>query len=173
MIEKHTVTIDADKLPVVIPDEGDFEAAEFLDAPALREIGKNLISERAEFAHLAQTKLIYLWKKTGGKSHGKLTLGKVQLASGLVHFFSEADFVVSLSADHLREYGEVPGLLPIKFAEALVYHELCHLGWDAEKGEVVMRAHDFEGFIKEIETYQLWRAELAELRQTMKQVNLL
>lgn len=173
MIEKQIVTIDVDQLPVVIPDEGEFAEAEFLDAPALQVIGKNLISERAEFAHLTKTALIYLWKRAGGKSHGNLTLGKVQLTSGLVHFFSEADFVISLSADHLREYSEMKGMLPVKFAEALIYHELCHLGWDAEKGQVVMRGHQFEGFHKEIESYGLWRSELAELRQTMKQVNLL
>lgn len=172
MIDK-TVTIDSDKLPVMVPGEKEFDGAEFLDARDLHTIGTRLIGEKEEFAHLAQTTIIYLWKQAGGKSHGKETLGKVQVASGLVHFFSESHFVVWLAADHLTKYGEGKGMLPAKFAEALIYHELCHLGWDPEKGEVVMRGHDWEGFHKELEVYGAWRSDLAELKQTMKQLKML
>ena len=160
-------------LPLIVPAETDFDGKEFLDAPHIRTVANELIRNKECFAHLEHSSIVYLWKKAGGKSQGKPILGKVQATSPLTRFFSETQFIMMLSADHLFLYGEGQGKIPHKFAEALVFHELCHLGWDAEKGQVEIQGHQYEGFFAEIEQYGIWRTELAELHQTMKQMDLL
>ena len=49
--------------------------------------------------------------------------------------------------------------------EATVYHELSHIGWDAEKGEPVSRDHDAEVFFREFERYGIRRRDHARFGQ--------
>jgi hypothetical protein len=41
--------------------------------------------------------------------------------------------------------------------EALVFHELCHIDYDAEKDKFGTRDHDVEEFGRVVSKYGLWR----------------
>lgn len=167
--------VNGNDLPLVIPDEREFDdkGMDFLTDAGLESIGRELIQERPDLAHLLVSGIAYLWKKKGGKRRQHLILGQVTQASGLVRFYSEQDFIVWLAADHLREQAVKPGMISRLHARALIHHELLHLGWDAEKGQVIMVGHEFEGFLKEIEVYGLLNPRYTEIRDTMKQLKLL
>lgn len=149
------------------PDGGTMD---FLPAPVLFDRAMRLIGEYEELSHLGSVELRCLWKATGGKSGGKNVLGKCQKLSGLARFLSvedgvPVDFVIWLAADHLAGYDE-------RAIEAVLYHECSHIGWDEEGDKPVVVAHEFAGFLGELERYGLYALDLQNLGQTMRQLRL-
>jgi hypothetical protein len=138
-------------------DEFDEETGEFIVSPELEKIGTELIAKYDELAHLEAYRLIYLWKKTGGKSGGKLTLGKCQRPSGLLKHFSNTDFIIWLGADNTQQCTEFQ-------ITALVFHELKHAQID-EKGNPVVVGHDFEGFAREVEIFGNWKSDITQMKK--------
>jgi hypothetical protein len=158
------IEIHEDSFRFRVPRESDFEEqeADFLPAPELREIGQKLIAEyEGDFPFLHTATITYLWKKKGGKSGGKDTLGKCQRPSGLLKHFSEVDFVVWLGADNCAHFSR-------KQIKALVFHELKHAGYDIEKGEYATVSHDFEGFAREVEVFGDWRSDIVRMRRAFQ-----
>ncbi len=49
---------------------------------------------------------------------------------------------------------------------ALLDHELLHCDYDPETETASIAAHDFEGFVKELERHGAWQADLQQLQQT-------
>jgi hypothetical protein len=167
-------TIDSNTLPIVVPEERQFEETgegqDFLHAPELERICRELMDTHPHvFGHLQQMKLTVLWKKTGGKTKGKLTLGKTQAANGLTKFLGATDFIICLSADHLHRG---TGLLQRAYAEALLGHEMLHIGWDPDEGKIVMRDHDFVGFHAELTLFGAWDEDLTEAAASFTQLGL-
>lgn len=152
-----------------VPDEAAFESenAAFLPADDLRRIGAALIAEFPYFSHLRSARIVYLWKAKGGQKGGKNTLGTCQKPSGLLRHFSDADFVVCLSADHLSD-AEAPAWQ----VEATLHHELLHAWVDSESGKYVVRPHEWEGFGAEIERYGAWDQNLRDAARAFKQLGL-
>ena len=133
--------------PYPIPLEDSFGGEDFLSGLDLNVMLAKLIDRHPTlFSHLPMSRIICLWKMKGGISKGKQILGKVQAATGLVGFFSEADFVIWLAADHLHEM--VPSE---KTVEACLFHEMCHIQWDAQDGKATVVDHDCAGFAKEVQ----------------------
>lgn len=171
----QTVTIDAETmhrtLGVNIPTDDDFGGEDYILAPNIENIGNGLIDQYDELAHLKRATIVYVWKRKGGKSKGKLRYGACQHPTGLLAFFGSCDFVVALSADHCRD-ADLDG----RQIEALTYHELRHAGYeiDEQTGEIAWTVvgHDWEGFRGEIDRYGLWEPELARLGETFKQSGL-
>ena len=100
----------------------------------------------------------YFWKRKGGQRAGKGVFGKTQKPSGLLKHYSNSDFIIWLAADHCRNAG-----YNRKQIEALVFHELQHVGTDEDEDSgatsPVLVAHDFEGFVSEIREYGMWDAD--------------
>ena len=171
-----TTNDPADKF--FVPPEGRFTESDFMDNPTAEKIADILMGKCREFSHLTenQANILYLWKAKGGKSGGKPTLGKTTKASGLVQYYSRADFILWFAADHCREMAITNYQM-----EALIYHELCHcdfveeLDKDGEPtGEFswALRAHDVAIFHNEVARYGAWETSLQQNRQSWEQLAL-
>jgi hypothetical protein len=153
-----------------MPAPGEFEKAgsEYLEADDLQVIGEALIEKQGGFGYLKELKIVYLWKESGGQSHGKAVLGRCQRPKGLLAKFCDAHFIVSLSADH------VCALRLTRYqVEAIVFHELCHTDYDDEKDKARLVAHDYEGFCREVEIYGAWKPDLEKAAKSFGQLRLL
>ncbi|MDQ4121705.1 MAG: hypothetical protein M3209_09695 [Acidobacteriota bacterium] len=139
--------------PFDVPADDEFPGSDFLSADEdLRDMYEALRGHFPdEFWFLEPAKVMLFWKAKGGSGGGNDTLGKCQKPSGLLRHYSTADFIIWLAADHLRER---------KFTRwqvlALVYHEMRHTNCDGN-GKFVLRGHEFEGFVDEIERFGAWK----------------
>jgi hypothetical protein len=158
-----------------VPSDAEFGEDEFFESTALAHRAEILTERHANlFGHLADLKVVYLWKNTGGKAKGKGVYGKTAKASGLVkHFSEQAAFVIWLAADHCRGAGYTERQL-----EALLFHEMCHTTVaDADEetgrgGGPTLVPHDVEMFRAEVEVYGLWDADLREVAPAFRQAGL-
>ena len=180
----HTVPKKDDTLPPIIdgiidkvvkslaypiPSESTFDEADYVPGHDLEVIlGKLIDRHETLFSHLVRLKIGCLWKAKGGVSKGKQTLGRVQAATGLVGFFSEVDFVIWLAADHLRDRDA-----SAETVEACLFHEACHIQWDAQDGKAMIVDHDFAGFTEEVKHYGVWRRDLEKAGAAFEQLSLL
>ncbi len=157
-----------------IPTDGRF-AGDFLDAPDVERIAAQLIASRDRFAFLRdwQGAIAYAWKRKGGKKGGRAVLGRCQTLSGYAKHKAGRSYLIWLGADTCREVK-----LTIRQLEALIFHELCHLGpgeEDEETGVVgppVVVGHDYEGFLAELEEYGAWAPDLVAARGAFEQLPL-
>lgn len=146
-----------------VPGQDAFEAsAEFATADDLRAMATSIYEKHpSQFGIAAQVHILFRWKKVGD---GKL--GKCPKTSGALKYETGADFYLWLAADHVREkqmtYFQV---------EALLAHELCHVGMDI-KGNVASREHDVEEFTFVVEHYGLWRNDLLPFGKAIRQLRL-
>lgn len=149
----------------------DGETIEFLPAPDLSRGAVKLRERHPEdLAHLDGLTIEYVWKAAGGKSGGKAVLGKTTKLAGLARYLSGAldgepvDFVVWLAADHLA-------LRSDRGIEAVLFHELCHIGTD-DDGKPVVRQHDWAGFAREIELFGLHTEDARTVDKAFRQLHL-
>lgn len=158
-----TSTAGGQNIAIRPPYDGDFGDDQFLDAPSLISLAMMLRRTK----RLPNVKLDVLWKRKGGKSQGIPTLSKAVLTvSGLAGYYTAADAVIWLAADHIRERAYSPTQI-----EAILYHELCHLTID-EEGTPALRPHDFAGFLAELEHYGCWDDDLATAKAHFEQAGL-
>lgn len=157
-----------------VPQDAEFGADDFIAAAGIQAVADRLIGQRDDLQHLREDcQIIYVWKRKGGVTGGHRTLGKTQKPSGLLRHFSQATFVVWIAADHARDLG-----FSERDLEALTYHELLHTAWEAEDedtpdiGRYTLVGHDVEAFAAEIRAYGLWKQDLREMGQTIKQLRL-
>lgn len=150
------------------PDDADEEEdeplaieVEYLPAPSVEEIAKDLIAELPEFRHLADVTIEYRWRAKGGKVGGQARLTQCQKLTGFARDTIGAHYLIWVAADYLRAREHVAWEL-----EALVYHELCHAGY------VRLRPHEFEGFTGEVTRYGLWRHELQRAHRAFQQMQM-
>lgn len=106
---KHLTGDDAHEpdspYPVPPPDLFEQNDSRFIAAPDLSVIAAALRkADPDHFHHLASFEIAFLWKASGGGSRGKTTLGRTSKPSGLLHYFADADFVIWLAPDHLRDF---------------------------------------------------------------------
>ncbi len=152
------------------PDSDEVAYLDYLAAPDLEEIGERLIGECTEFQHLRELRVVYLWKREGGQSAGKLTLGKCVKAGGLVKHFSQSVWIIWLAADHADLLG-----LTERQVEAAIYHELSHAS-EEEKADGTLKpvliGHDWQGFGREVGRYGAWLPDLQLCRRTWRQLEL-
>ncbi|MDP9351671.1 MAG: hypothetical protein M3P51_09055 [Chloroflexota bacterium] len=166
--ERALVTGGDPDAPADIPSGAFFEDndnPDFLPAFEPTVIAGKLIETCPELKHLREMSVTVLWKRKGGASAGKYTLGTCRRASGLVRHFSKTDFIVTLSADHLYVFKFTNWQL-----EALIYHELLHTYVEDEKASTV--GHDCEMFFDEVRRYGVWRMDLEGAAKVFKQVEL-
>lgn len=157
-------------IPILADEE------EFRDAPTVEKIADVLIGRYNEFSHLRQNcNIAYLWKAKGGKSGGKAVLGKAAKASGLVAYYSNADFIIWIASDNCADM-----VLTNHQMEALIYHELCHCTLEEvtdKDGNITgekfaIAAHDVTMFHGELSRYGTWEPSLQQLRHGYAQLAL-
>lgn len=144
--------------------------ADYVISRDMHENADAMIETYQELGHLSGVKIVYLWKREGGKKGGKLKLGECKKVSGLEKFYAESDFVIWLATDHSKTLQMTP-----KQLEALLYHELCHATYEeSEDGEATMkvRLHDLEMFEDEVKRYGLWTSELKSAKDLFAQAPL-
>lgn len=147
------------------------KTVEFLEAPELESIAGQLLAECDELDDLEANgaSIRFLWKREGGKSQGRETLGKATKMSGLAAHYADCDFVVWLAADHCRARE-----LTNHQIEALVFHELLHCTASETPNGTKFGTvgHDFEFFASEVQRYGLWREELEKANEACAQRSL-
>lgn len=159
-----------------IPDVvyGDFQ-----DAPELARLARDLADEyegdprvNDVLWHSQGADVRYAWKRQGGKSGGRATLGKcVKLSGPAKHFAQGADYLIWVAWDHARNLQMTRDELM-----ALLFHELCHIERDVtDDGEDVYGAkgHDLETFFAEIEVFGAWRDDLESAKSVFEQLGLM
>lgn len=154
----------------LVPGPEQFRRAgeEFLPAPEVERIAEALIGRHRDlFSWAGETRISYFWKDKGGVSEGKAVLGKCVKLSGLAKKGIGGDFAIWLAADTARETQ-----LTAWQMEASVFHELCHIGWDGEKGRPAIEYHEFEGFRAELRAYGAWQPDLQRLVSEVQQLPL-
>lgn len=160
------------------PPDDDFAENEtdFLEDIHMENLGRQLIRDWPELRHIRNVSVAYAWKRKGGKSKGALVFGTCTKLSGYARYRSQADFLIWLAADHVRDAAFTPEQL-----EALLYHELKHIGFELDEdensptyGEMQIKAvgHDVEGFYDEIRRYGSWRDSLRHAEHEFKQLAL-
>lgn len=153
---------------------------EYQKAPELKRIGEALLAHYAEttFLHIHQNlqgmpTFSWLWRAKGGNSGGNDVLAKIVQPSGLARFYAGVDFVIWVGWDNLvsRE--------PQRWqVEALLYHELLHIGAteaiNKVTGELLyeelkLKGHDAELFVEEITRYGMWQSSLLRVGEAFEQ----
>lgn len=155
---------DAAIAAIAIPHDDSF-TLDFLADERIGELGSVLIEHCEELGFIQEFSVAYLWKRTGGKSKDRVTLGKCIKTAGLVHFFGRTDYVIWLAADHsLRIHNDFLNKQRAQDLNlaALVYHELLHIDRD-ENGSPSTKGHEFEGFASEIERFGIWRDDMRQI----------
>ena len=162
-------------MPLKAPSESQFgDEDDFIPSAALTERAAVLAKRhRSLLGHYEGLSVLFLWKRTGGKSKGKGVFGKTVKPSGLLKHFAQTEFVIWLAADHCREarYGD-------REIEALLFHEMNHIGMSDEDDDgnpsvPVLVPHDVEMFRSEVEVYGLWDEQLRDVAPAFKQAALL
>ena len=157
------VTKNPTHRPYVPPDESFPIDDDYLPSKELTTIGDALVARWPELQFLEEVYVTYLWKRKGGKSKGKAVLGTCVKPAGLVKHFGQCQFVVWIAADHVRDMG-----LTNLQLEALVFHELCHTGWEIDENEnsptfgetkYILKPHDDEVFWAELRRYGAWNEQ--------------
>jgi len=152
--------VEGDGRRYVVPHDESFEGRDFLPAAQLESGAQLLIlNHQEDFWHLKNTRILYLWKRVGGKERGKYRLGQaVKLAGVAAHLAGELarasdsatgapQILIWLAAN--AHFGASDRQI-----ESTLYHELLHIVLD-DDGEPTLRGHDFEGFAREIEVFGL------------------
>lgn len=158
---------------VRVPDEDQFDGADFMPAPELDDLYEQLVDQHDSLEHLRLVEVAIRWKRSGGKKGGRPVFGKTVKRSGLVSAFTDADFIVWLAADHVLEAEYTDRQIA-----ALLHHELMHISYedpeDDEEGarKYVLVGHDFEGFKAELLTYGAWEEMLQEAADAFRQASL-
>jgi hypothetical protein len=157
-------------IAAAIPAPSDFVNAsggkqEYMPAQEIADLAGDLIERFSELSELATFEFTYLWKREGGKKKGDVVLGNLSTTSGFVRYFTEADFILWMAADHLYKYQ-----LSDQQIEAAVFHQLMHA--TSENGVPATRQHDIEGFAAELRHFGTWTQELKMAKKAFDQATL-
>lgn len=152
----------------IVPHPDEFHGA-FLEDSRLDDLLEEVVDEFAEFGWLEKWRVKVLWKRKGGDKGKKAKLGSCQVPSGLAKFYSKADFIILLSADHirLRSFTE-------HHMKALLFHELSHCSeTDEDDPQPAVIGHDCEVFAGEITNFGAWRGSIEKVRPAFRQLEML
>jgi len=154
-------------LQLMPPQDDEFFGKDFMPAEALDALARELTRRHAELRPIGEYELKVLWKRGGGSKGGRVILGKCKAPSGLLRFYSGADWMIWLASDHVRAHG-----FNAQQTEALLYHEMLHCCVEVEGDrppKITTVSHDIEAFNKEIERYGLWMQDLVDTAAVMGQ----
>ena len=157
-------------LTVIDPAVGEMT---FPRAPELERIARRYIEQY--HPHLANARIIYLFRTTPWTSKGKVVYGRAYKLSGWQAEHLKADFVIIINLEVWRR-------LSPRQREALVDHELCHCGVEVDAdgyprlrgGEYVWKlwGHDLEEFKAVVERHGMWLRDIEEFQLALGQTSL-
>lgn len=146
--------------PFPIPVKGDFGTYKVLDdgpnEGPLSQLGKELVLTLEEFRPLRKYRIAFLWEAEGGRSRGQAVLGSAKLANKYEAYFGDATFVITLSADHLRNASATKSQV-----EAVLAEQLYKCG-ENKSGTPTIKPYDFVGFKGHLKRYGVVNAGLQE-----------
>lgn len=137
----------------------------FSPAPDVEAIAQKLIATIPDHNHLASAKIGYLSRAGEWKKRNKIILGRARLIKGETKHLTGLDFTIVIN-------GDIWPTLPPDAQEALVDHELCHCDSEVDKnGTQVwkLKHHDVEEFASVIKRRGLWKSDLTEFNDAVKQ----
>jgi hypothetical protein len=146
---------------------------DFLPAPTLAAVAGDLLERyRGKFHHLFppfKQKVDFLWKRQGGESAGRATLGMcVKVGTLAKHYASltipDATWAIWVAADNCA-------LITNRQIRGLLLHELCHTGMN-EKLKPKLVGHDVEEFRFVIEEFGFIFDDLRKLKASVLQRSL-
>jgi hypothetical protein len=171
VLEQETPTTDdgfALQRPFNVPNDDAFEGGEFLEAPELAKIAKDLIFEfPGDFPRHDMAKIDYLWRMKGGMKDGGAQLGMCQRTPAIATYYSETEFTVWVAADNCRLAKITPGEM-----RALVFDLLYHIEYNAEKDKFKIRAPDVSTFMRTVEVMGPWNRTLRRAQKAFSQAPL-
>ena len=129
--------------------------AEWMEAPAVEELAKQLIEKY--HGHLAHAKIKYLFRQGKWSSQDKTTWAKAYKVSERDNFLTGYDFYVIVNLDVWNELGQ-------ESRTALIDHELSHCGQN-EKYEWCIWGHDVEDFAAVVRRHGLWNEDVKKYLQ--------
>jgi len=148
-------------------------------------------ADHQAFWHLAAARIKWLWETDTPAPSGRVSLGRAKRPGGLLRHFSGADFIITLREDTWADLTDGQRW-------ALVRHELLHCGVKLNKagqpmtaaglplprgegGEYdgegvrlayIVRKHEFEGFLAEIDATGRWTPEMDAAHRRWRQLML-
>lgn len=143
------------------PGEG---PSTYWHAPEVRTFAERLIPKYHEMLGNSGVRIEYLFRSNVPKSKGKFIFGVAKKITGehATLADSEEPFFCIIIAHPAWQ------VLPQKYREALVDHELCHCGIEInEKGDtkLVLRNHDVQEFSDIVRRYGAWTPDVQEFLQ--------
>jgi Putative phage metallopeptidase len=154
--------------PFKVPDDSQFEGGEFLEAPEIAKIAKDLIFEfPGDFPRHDMAKIDYLWRMKGGMKDGGAQLGMCQRTPAIAIYYSETEFTIWVAADNCRLAQITPGEM-----RALVFDLLYHIEYNSEKDKFKIRAPDVSTFMRTVEVMGPWNRTLRRAQKAFAQAPL-
>lgn len=151
----------------------------FRPAPAVKVIAERLIADHHKDLAEAEPRIEYVFRDKAAKSAGKSVWGRARKVSGLNAYLAgdmdevpaDDDEDLTLFAIEIAE--DIWAQLDEQQRIALVDHELCHLQITEKDGRLVLglKHHDLEEFRAVIERHGLWRDDVEEFTQTIRQLS--
>jgi hypothetical protein len=134
-----------------------FEVSSELEAMARR-----LISEHGRLSHLEDFAVAYLWDHGDPPRNGKpCAWGKARLVPRWVQPLAPSDACITILS-------KVWMVLADRQREALLLHELLHLGLNPDSGMLEVVPHDVEEFGYVAAQYGAWRSSLEAFGQQLQ-----
>lgn len=135
------------------------EGEAFLPAEQPEAIGQALIE--ALHRELRPARMAFVFKKMMRRGGAHLSLAKMKRSSGLLLYLGERDFVMIVNWTSW-------GALEVPQRIALIDHELCHAGVEAENGKWILLHHDVEEFGDVVRRWGLWLPDLKSFGDVLR-----
>jgi hypothetical protein len=145
-----------------VPHESTFGKGKLLPAPGLKTIAERLIEDDEELEHLVGVEIRYAWRRRGGMQGGNPRYARIKRPSIWESHFSggKVEFLVDVSADHVRDFKFTPHQI-----EAAIHECLSRTARDEDNHDAFRIAGpDFQGSIRTLDRYGTWRPDLREMR---------
>jgi len=118
-----------------------------------------------DFSFIDHLNIVFLFRDKHGTHCGNAVWGHCQKQSDKQKELHGFDVAIVIAWDIWSVIDNIK-------REALIYHELSHIGIDPETDNVTMQAHDLEFFRGEFRKYGAWSTELEGLVNDLQQMEL-
>ena len=124
--------------------------AEYWKDDDLKALGEKVIAVNEKLGHLnsPSCRIAYQYSSQEKKSNKKTTYADTERIKDKLKAFLPYDFIITFYQPNTAE-------LDAETMERLMYHELCHVGYDEDSGAYSIIPHDVEDFRDVIEHWGL------------------
>jgi hypothetical protein len=150
--------MDLEDVGQTIPDEEE-DTDRYEEAPEVEKVAQKIIGKY--HSHLVEAKIHYLFRKGPWTAQNRETWGKAAKVTGVNHYLTGFDFIITVSRDVWDELTESQ-------REALVDHQLEHCNKDTDSNgnpKFNIIGHDIEDFVSVIDRHGFWTPDLAKVKE--------